>query len=570
MLSNHTMRPAFAQAGTPSASRRTSVEQRDPVKFQNGASEAEDFHSFHPNAGRDDVRRRPPERNGGGRPGHNNGKRNVILAVAIAAALLLLIVLIIGIALAGGGHITYEDNAYIAYADGDGNFHVAVNGSVLDYKFEGEVEVIPAADHSFAYVTDTSAEGVEIFVLDGKKLESITSSPVADAIAFASLKPGVVFRENEKYYLYSEEVGEEMITKDPTASSFLLSGDASTIVFTAAVENSAGETHLHLYQDGSSTKVAKNCQPVALSNYGDYIYGKALSKDGAENLYIITSKDQEKLLIDKSSGFGAITNINVKGDEILFSTSNGAEVYTCLYRFDDHETVQLAKSYLTPAVVDPTIAIYADFGDIYLEGVNILSENAGIATYYLNKKYEIRKISSFLGKFDSEGKYFYYINSEMTLVQQDLSDDNYPKKSIDEDVIDFAITEKGNVYSLNEENHLRFYKVSTEKKSRIADEITTISLHNYANEIYFTMSDDVNVSVFTSKEGSEESAAKWDSTQISSVPYFSQPNSKRTYAYYYDIDNGWMLFYTSNGRSFKLISNDCEAINGVEIPDSIG
>ena len=75
----------------------------------------------------------------------------------------------------------------------------------------------------------------------------------------------------------------------------------------------------------------------------------------------------------------------------------------------------------------------------------------------------------------------------------------------------------------------------------------------------------------TSKEGGEKDVAKMDSTQITDVPTFSDPSSKKCYAYYYDVDNNWMLFYTSNGKNFDLISNDCQAINGVSFfEDSVG
>ena len=74
-----------------------------------------------------------------------------------------------------------------------------------------------------------------------------------------------------------------------------------------------------------------------------------------------------------------------------------------------------------------------------------------------------------------------------------------------------------------------------------------------------------------SKEGGEKDVAKMDSTQITDVPTFSDPSSKKCYAYYYDVDNNWMLFYTSNGKNFDLISNDCQAINGVSFfEDSVG
>ena len=565
MLNKNNMRPAMAGAA-PSYGGNVAHRQNDSLNYQMGTSEAEDFGAFHSFSEKEEPRR-PAKRP---TPKKAPDKKAILIGVIAAVVFVLLVAVIIGVSLAGGGsNITYTDNTYVAYADGDGNYHVVVNGSVLDDTFEGEVEIVPSTDRSFAYVTDTGLEGVDLYLLKGKKLEAITTSPVSEVLAYAGLEPGVVFKENDKYYLYSEKTGEERITSDITTDNLMISGDASTVVYNVAIDESAGETYLCVYQDGSSSKVTKNCKPAAVSNYGDYVYGVAKDTNGMNNLYVITTKDNEKFAVENSTGFVSITAMNVGGDELLFVCSNETDCNTFAYSFKKGTTTSLAKYLLTPSTVDPRIAVYDTFKGIYLEGYNLDGTKA--LTGYLNKKFEWNHIVRAVGKFESEGEFFYYVNDEQSLMQLDLTDDNYPKFKIDDDVVSYTITEKGNVYSLNEDKQLRFYKVSTGKKTRISDDATEISIYNYANEVYFAEEEAVNVNVYTSKEGGEKDVAKMDSTQITDVPTFSDPSSKKCYAYYYDVDNNWMLFYTSNGKNFDLISNDCQAINGVSFfEDSVG
>ena len=116
------------------------------------------------------------------------------------------------------------------------------------------------------------------------------------------------------------------------------------------------------------------------------------------------------------------------------------------------------------------------------------------STYFINKKYEANKISSARGKFSLDGDYFYYINGDGNLIQINLKDKNMISSKVDNDVVDFAVTEKGNVYLLTDEGSLRFYKVSTKKKTRISLDATSISMYTYANTLYFyEEGNDVNV-----------------------------------------------------------------------------
>ncbi len=575
MVFNNNMRPAMAGYAPEKSDR---ARQNDHLSFMNGG-DTEDFNAFHSQpareAGAKNPQRRPQQQ-----PPKKKLNKGLIVGIAAGAAVVLVAVIIVIALMAGGGSIKYEDNAYIAYADSDAVYHVSVNGVEVDHTFEGEVEVVPAADNSFAYVTDMTAEGTYIYLLDGKDLVDLSGEAVSEVLALASLKPGVVFKtQNNKIYHYSEKYGECPVTKnkDLSAANFQISGDATTVTYTTAVDNSAGELQLWLFvaADGISEKIAKNLTPDYVSSYGDYIY--AHTKDQG-TLYIITTSDYEKYPVESSSGFTSIISANVKGDELIFTTTKDATIATYLYYYDMDEStsIRLGKGVLTPAVVDSSIALPKTFADSYFTGVSFGTEDLiSYATYYLSSGYEADSLVSAAGKFSPDGDYLYYVNDEGGLTQYDLRDGTEVDVYRDDDVLDFVITEKGNVYILNQENTLFIYKLSEGKYVRVPSvkgEVMSMSLHNYANELYFSMADDFaeETVIYTTEEGSEKEIAKIGSAQPTSVPSFSNPNGKKTYAYYYDVDNGWMIYYTSGGKSFKQITSDCQAINGITLEDSFG
>ena len=579
MFLKNDLRPAVACAA-PSAHQAQHANRREHLMF-NGANETDDFNAFGNTSDRPERERRQPRREEPRQPKAPMNKKMLLIGAIAAVAVLLLVVIVIVAALSGSKDITYEDNAYLAYADGDGKYHVAVNGKELEHEFEGigenGVEVIPAADNSFAYVIDTGAQGKHVYILQGKELEAVTSeaSPAINVLAYASLVPGVVVEEEDGIHLYVDGGDERIVKRTADPQNVMISADASTVVYTALPNNSDGtaERRLYIYKDGSAEPM-KMCLPVAISGYGDYIYGVG-SKDNQSILYVITTKDTEPYLIDNSNGFTAITAMNAKGNEILFTVSNGTQSSTYLHSFKragEGESIKLGASILKPANADPTVAVYHSFKETYLYAENDLGEDRGV--FFLTKDFAAKRVAPYKGQFDPELKYFYYIGntaSGVGLRQVDLSSDSYPADTVYADVVDFAVSQKGNVYHLDNQGTLRFYKVSEDKNYRpLGYDITGLSFYNYANEIYFAISDmdGVNV-VYTSEEGSEKDAAEMDSISITDKVFFSDATSKKTYAYFYDMnENSWKLFYTANGKRFKLISSDCQQINGVEIPTS--
>jgi hypothetical protein len=114
------------------------------------------------------------------------------------------------------------------------------------------------------------------------------------------------------------------------------------------------------------------------------------------------------------------------------------------------------------------------------------------------------------------------------------------------------------VFDDSESGMLFFYKTSVGKPQSINRLTTDISMHRYANKLYYTTEEG---EVFVTEEGSKGEAVKFDSIQLINLPEFSNPDSKKTFAYYYDEETTlWSIFYTSNGKSFNIVTAECETI----------
>ena len=554
----------------------------DAFTFDTAASETDDFGAFNSSGSSNNNR-------AGGNKGKSSGgfkPSAIVIAVAAVVAVVLLMVLIVAIASGSSKDMKYANNTFVAFCDEDGIYRVAANGNVVG-EYENEIELIPADDRSFAYVIENSDDGYRITITDGKDVTEITPSPVTKVLATAGLTPGVVWLDADNgIYLYTEKGGEERITRDVDATSanadenfFFISADASTVVYTKIDEDRPAELHhLCVYTDSSETKFQKNMYPVAVSDDGSMIYAYAYSKDSVtKTLYVLPFNDESDRYLLSNNFLGMVAT-NAEGNEVVFTTIGDTDSLISTYvvsfnlkKMDEvAQPVRIAKGAVyTPVAINNDVARFSTFEDTYFEAqipeLDIIDNQAPV--YYVGKDYEVRRISKFAGKFDPDGDYFYYTNSEGTLQRVDLSDADAVSQKIAEDVVDFEITQKGNVYWLDDTTRLMYYSNSKEKKTRIADNVEGISMHTYSNTLYFTFTDAVNI--YTTEEGSEKEAAKFDSGTVTGLPVFANPEYKKTFAAFYDMDNEeWRLFYTSNGKKFKHISV-CSDIDGFDIPLTI-
>lgn len=562
MLYKNNYQPAYAAAHSGS-----NVKKPDGgFVFSASNSEANDFNSF-----------------GGGHSSSANKKRNpapqkrkkkkafdlkaVVIAAASVVAFILLITLIVAVANSGGKHLTFKNNTFVSYEQND-RYFVAMNGEVIGSGFENEITLTPAKDNSFAYVTEDTPEGFNIYVLEKKELTQVVTSPVSEVVAFADYKPGIVYRDENKYFFYASD-NEERITTDKTgtASNFLISPDATAVVYTMAEEENVNENKLYLYVNGIPESYASNMIPVAVANGGEYIYAYGITSADyiTKKLYVITPENNDKISIE--TGFDKITYINTTGDEIMYTVGavdTGYQSY--IYSVKKAKSFKIGAGICVPVIADKSVAALSSLKDIVVENTLYTDETRALsATYYVNKKFESSKLSTYNGSLNSSGNFFYFINSENTLTYIDLDDKNRTAEKVAEGVVEFVITEKDNIYYLDDDGRLMFYKASTAKKNRIADDVVNMSINSYSNILYFEIEEDTKA--YYTEEGSGKEIAKFAKQEILTAPEFTDVAQKKTFAYVRNADTDlYDIYYTTTGTTYKLIATDCVDITSVEDP----
>ena len=585
MFFKSNFRPAFAGA-TPDGQARNGKLKNEAFTFNN-AADTDDYGTY--TAGSKAPRSgKSAPRKGGSKSSWN---RPAIIIAAAAVGVLLVLALVIGAVLVfgGNGDINFTKDSYVSFSDAEGTYKVAANGKIVK-SFENPVELIVATDRSFAYVVETSDEGKMVYLIEGDKVTDITTAPITKILATAALEPAVVWLDEANgVYHYTKKVGESnRITRnyaltlaDSDNHSFCISADGETVAYTEFNEEK-GDTYLYIYEDGSETRMQKNMYPIALSDNGSLIYATA-SKDGVtKSLYVIPKNgDSDQYLIAEK--FRSIIDFNIKGNEIVYTAWDSEDlVATFVVAFNlrkmNEEIIptRIVKGAVVyPVSTDGKVARFETFKDTYFQ---CDPKDAGYAladnrtpVYYVDKKFTPNKISYYTGQFDPNGNYYYYINpSNDKLIQIDLSTDELITNTIDEGVEDFAVTNKGNIYILNDDA-LRYYKVSKEKSSKICEDVIGISMHKYTNTLYFTIED--AVSVYRTEEGSSKEQAKFDGNNLTGLPVFTDTNAKRGFVGFFDEDNEeWRLYYTSNGSKYKFMAI-CEDVaqfdNGITIDDII-
>ncbi len=579
MLFKNNIRPAFAGASAGGQAPRQAV-KNDAFMYDAGSSETDDFGAFNTgassNGGARKPARAPKERKSGG---INIGA--VVIAVVVVAALVLVGVLAVALLSGNGKDVKYVNNSFISFEDSDGIWRVAANGKVLS-DYEGDVELRIAEDRSFAYIIETIDEGnglvsKNISYTDGKEIFDIATS-VSDVLALASLEPGVIWLDTDNGILYYADDNEEtLVRKSDIASTmigdrytFQISADATTVAYNE-LDAAKGNYRLCVYKDGyESTNYTRNMFVEAVSNDGSLIYASVQKADLTNSLYVVPYNDGSEAAINTllTDNFNSIIAMNTKGNELVVATSADATVSTSVITFNTKKMEELPVitrickgAICTPKSSDPEVACFSTFADNYFEvqlSLESIVDNVA-PVYYLNKDFETQRVSQYAGKFSPDGDYFYYIGKNSTLKQVDLKSDDMTSIDIAEEVVDFEITQKGNVYYLGDDTRLMYYTMSTDKSKRVADNVQDISMHTYSNTLYYTYID--TMAVYCSKESTKSEVADIEGS-VSGVPYFANADCKKTFVAFYDSDNDeWKLLYTANGKKFKLVST-CETIPG--------
>ena len=556
MFKKHIYRAAFASDGILSAH---NIYQSDNTMTFAVNSESDDLKAF---ANSHRPRRTPSQQK---KPNKKSEKvyeidlKTILIAAAALVALILLIVMIVVAANSSGSNIEKENNTYVSF-EKDGLYYIAVNGTTLDETFDNEIELVPALDNSFAYVFEKTPDGHLAYVLEKKKLNEAIKSPSGEIIAYAELTPGIIYRDGNNINYFSNNNDDILTRNDPTARNFVISQDASAIAYTVSSDNNANESKLFMYANGVRQSYATNMVPVAVSKGGKHLYAYGISSEDfvTKNLYVINTLDDEKLEID--SNFYSANALNIKGDELVYTLSTEKGYQTKIYNTKKEKSYMIGGGICEPMTAGNTVKL-ATFKSAVFENTFIPdgADRSYSATYFVNKSYKATKLSKYNGTLNSDGDVFYFVDLDDTLYSVEIGKKKAEPEEIAIGVIEFVITEKDNLYYLDDSKYLWFDKLSGGKK-QIETQVADISFNVYSNTLYFEIIDDE--SIYSTEEGSGKIAVKFAKDDIDTIPEFLDNGLKRTFTVVFDAESStYNIYYTSTGKSFKLIEEECNAVN---------
>ena len=607
MLLKNDRKPAFAYATYQGGKTENSYRENDSITRM--SADEDDFGNFTSGASAKDTkpsrkRQAPKKEQRDPAPAKKKSFMPFLIAGIAIVALIAIIALAVAIFNAPGTSSKIKDNVYFAYVDENDAYHVVVNGKEISTKFENEIELIPAADNSFAYIFENVAEnedgktGIKMHILKGSKLET-AKSLAEKCLTYSTLEPGVIYqyKSSDKMITcyYAGNGKDDIITKKSAADNFVISANSKTIVYTEPSSGKEGELSLKQFKSSGSEHVTIDVIPLAISPDGRYVYGTVtegnLEYEGSLcYIDMKAEKIQRKAITNPS--YGTISEniiMNSDGTEIIFSSDTTNGIYSFHYDVTKprkQALTKLGQGVFTPTGADKSVLAPNTFIGTYFtaqtssasyneDGELIVNEEDSFATYCL-KKDGIVKVADAVGQFSYDGKYFYYIDKNLTedsseyspLMRITLSaskyDDDNAKKRIYTDIVDFALTQKGDIYMMQDTGDeksafLYYWDSTTGERTQISNDADYDSIRICSNTIYFSETDEEaeSTTVYTSTDGSEPIAADFEKTNLTKAPSVVMGVGKKGYAYITDDNDVTMVFYTSNGKKFELVCDSC-------------
>ena len=591
MLFKNTMRPAYATAGGESSARPARSKIKDFLTCSEQSAFDDEYGSFNRQPGAQEKKQAPKKQPAPRRPKRKSGfdfgafikdnAKGLLFIFGALVVLALLVALVVAIFSAPQKDIKLKDNVFFTYIDGESKYRVVSNGETVKQAFEGEITLQPAKDNSFAYVKEAVAgeEGTtyNVYILKGSKLEAVVGD-AADVIACADYEPGIIYKAGSRFHYYSAE-NQTPITNNASAKNFIISGDASVVVYTVDSNKEEDKQELRYFCKGASPVIGYNFVPMAISNDGKYVYGVFNSL-----LCCITVEDDGKkqtptAITDKNYGeILGVNGINVEGDEIIFSAATAARTMSYMFSIKDG-TKPIAEGVFTPSYSGVNVICPESFIDTFFTCKKTVHDaetdksETLVSTYFLDKS-GARKLADAEGKISPDGKFFYYLNEESTLTRVLLSSKNFEADTTEimNEITDFVIIENGNINAMMEDVNkgwIYYLDASTLDKKTVSHSADLDSMRVCANSIYYseTDSDDVTT-IYVSTEGSSNEVAKFKSSAPSETPIFAMGATKKGYAYFTDENGSVKLFYTSNGKKFSPVSESCTIPGYDAVPDS--
>ena len=587
MLKNSSMRPAYATVGSQANNGKATGSEY--IAFSAGQVE-DDFNSFggtSAKSGASAQRPRPQQKKA--RPSNTPRRRNnpfsnldpkvILIGVVALVAVILLICLLVAVFSSPNKSIEKEDNVYKVYMTADGaSYGILSNGKKIDHVFDGEIELYPAKDNSFAYVfeevlTDDGNTVTRMYILDGKNLD-LVQAEADKIIKWANYEPGIIFKEGGVVQFYSESAFED-ISSDPSADNFIISGDASTVVYTELSGRDRETTTVKYFRNAGFNDIGstEGLIPTAISNDGNYVY----AYDETNALYYIevskrgASFEQNPIVESTAYTFNSVNSLNVDGTEVVFSyVHTNGKLVSWIYQVGDKKPVGIGEGVFKYLPSDNKTVCPASLIDAYFTAEKTVTDEEGntskvTSTYFYDGK-SARKLADEIGQFSPDGKYFYYIDSESAdFVRVPLSSKNFEEDAavVTRAIESFVLTEKGDLYTYSKPTSstggkIVFRKASSDGTSKsVSHRSDTGSMFLCGSTIYFTETLNDELKIYSSTNGATKEEVTFKKVLFETPLTIEMGAGEKGYAYFVDSNGDTKLLYTSNGKTFDIVLDAC-------------
>jgi hypothetical protein len=594
MLNKSDMRPAYATVGqNSSASDHSKI---DYAAFSAAQNEENDFGAFgdtsakNATASKAPQQRKPQQQNRAPKKAPKNGPsisaKTILIAVAAVVALVLIIALFAAVFSSPGKNILRKDDVYASYVDSNDVHHVLFNGKEVKHSFTGKVTLLPAKDCSFAYifeevVSDDGTNVINMFILNGKKITALEDD-ASSIIACAEYEPGVIFKKGNEVLFYSNREFESL-SQNPGAANFIISGDATTIVFTEPTRSSTTEegtaTQVKYFRDAGFNNIGESAGlvPVALSIDGKYVY--ATDSTGSFYYLKVTKRGEEytqkTIMAAAAYMFHSVTELNATGTEVVFTVNTNTEsLVSAIYKIGDKKIYPIAAGAFRYTPIDKEVVCPATFVDAaFTVDRTLTTEDDSTvdvtSTYYYTGGEGAAKLADTKGTFSPDGKYFYYLDYGK-LYRVALSSKNFENDRQEITTADaFLLTEKGDIYTYtkpsdNTPGSINWRSADKTSSKRISNKADLNCMYLCGNSIYFSETIDGNVKLYVSTNGSVKEEVTFKKTVPASCLTIVMGTGDKGYASFLDVDGNTQLLYTANAKTFDVIGTCTSCtINGV-------
>lgn len=473
-------------------------------------------------------------------------KNNKKLIIGIVVGLLIIALVIILLVLIGIMVFRTQFNSesvkadILRYYDEDDEITYFVNSGKVIGKLDGSCYIESVStDQSTTLISTTDDYGnVEgLYIVKGNEVKCISDYPASVSYLSGNGKFAVYRNTDGELYYYDVEKEKSSLIEDGVSGSYVgaLSPDGKYFVYSTYSWENGYEVELYKGSSGDKFLIASEDYGVfGISNNAKYIY---VYNSDEGKIIVLNAKGEQ---LNKYSA-DRVVAINPEEDETIF--------------FDEYNTylVKGAEERIKVASEEayPCNCNVNGLNDEYSQFTNTLYyvySNDEDYIFYLNSKYESLGKTSGIdrsigvgisGICTADGKTFAYIRN-YDLYIKDFSKDGESEKA-SSDVVDFAMSSKGTLYYVDDDDTLYQYKNG--KSEKLADDVEQVMVSG-KNVVFFESDESLYYMAGSNKKKVCDDLISWRVDDLGGI-YYSTGDSD-------DSD----VYYSSGNAKFTEIISD--------------